>query len=159
MTLHIDNLKGENAHHQCETVFKAFARALRMAITPDPRSAGVIPSTKGSALSPMASTVAVVDYGMGNLRSRVAGGDARGARDADVRRDRHRQRPEEVLAADRVVLPGQGAMRDCMRELRESGLQGSRAARRRPQTAAGCVRRHADAAGRTARNRTRRAWA
>ena len=48
LTLHIDNLKGENAHHQCETVFKAFARALRMALTPDPRSAGVIPSTKGS---------------------------------------------------------------------------------------------------------------
>ncbi|MFA5520766.1 MAG: imidazoleglycerol-phosphate dehydratase HisB [Castellaniella sp.] len=46
-TLHIDNLKGENAHHQCETVFKAFGRALRMAIAPDPRMAGVIPSTKG----------------------------------------------------------------------------------------------------------------
>ena len=48
VTLHIDNLKGQNAHHQCETVFKAFARALRMALAPDPRSAGVIPSTKGS---------------------------------------------------------------------------------------------------------------
>ena len=48
VTLHIDNLKGENAHHQAETVFKAFGRALRMALTPDPRSAGVIPSTKGS---------------------------------------------------------------------------------------------------------------
>ena len=48
VTMHIDNLKGENAHHQCETVFKAFARALRMALAPDPRSAGVIPSTKGS---------------------------------------------------------------------------------------------------------------
>ena len=48
VTLHIDNLKGDNAHHQCETVFKAFARALRMALTLDPRSAGVIPSTKGS---------------------------------------------------------------------------------------------------------------
>jgi imidazoleglycerol-phosphate dehydratase len=48
VSLHIDNLKGENAHHQCETIFKAFARALRMALTPDPRSAGVIPSTKGS---------------------------------------------------------------------------------------------------------------
>ena len=48
VTLHIDNLKGDNAHHQCETVFKAFARALRMALTPDPRSAGVVPSTKGS---------------------------------------------------------------------------------------------------------------
>jgi imidazoleglycerol-phosphate dehydratase len=48
VTLHIDNLKGDNAHHQAETVFKAFARALRMALTPDPRSAGVIPSTKGA---------------------------------------------------------------------------------------------------------------
>jgi imidazoleglycerol-phosphate dehydratase len=48
VTLHIDNLKGENAHHQCETVFKAFARALRMALELDPRSVGTIPSTKGS---------------------------------------------------------------------------------------------------------------
>ena len=48
VTLHIDNLKGQNAHHQCETIFKAFARALRMAITPDPRMAGTIPSTKGT---------------------------------------------------------------------------------------------------------------
>ena len=48
VTLHIDNLHGDNAHHQCETVFKAFARALRMALAPDPRAAGVIPSTKGS---------------------------------------------------------------------------------------------------------------
>jgi len=47
-TLHIDNLKGENAHHQCETVFKAFARALRAAVTLDPRTAGSVPSTKGS---------------------------------------------------------------------------------------------------------------
>jgi imidazoleglycerol-phosphate dehydratase len=46
MTLHIDNLRGENAHHQCETVFKAFARALRMAVEPDARAAGTIPSTK-----------------------------------------------------------------------------------------------------------------
>ena len=48
VTLHIDNLRGENAHHQCETVFKAFGRALRMAAEIDPRSAGVVPSTKGS---------------------------------------------------------------------------------------------------------------
>ena len=48
VTLHIDNLHGDNAHHQCETIFKAFARALRMALTPDPRAAGVVPSTKGS---------------------------------------------------------------------------------------------------------------
>jgi imidazoleglycerol-phosphate dehydratase len=48
VTLHIDNLRGENAHHQAETVFKAFARALRGALELDPRSAGTIPSTKGS---------------------------------------------------------------------------------------------------------------
>ena len=46
-TLHIDNLRGDNAHHQAETVFKAFARALRMAVAPDPRAAGTVPSTKG----------------------------------------------------------------------------------------------------------------
>jgi imidazoleglycerol-phosphate dehydratase len=48
VTLHIDNLRGQNAHHQAETVFKAFARALRMAVAPDARAAGVVPSTKGS---------------------------------------------------------------------------------------------------------------
>jgi len=46
VTLHIDNLRGDNAHHQCETVFKAFARALRAAVEPDPRLGGRIPSTK-----------------------------------------------------------------------------------------------------------------
>ncbi len=67
------------------------------------------------------SVVAVVDYGMGNLRSvsqavlHVAAGSGV---EVVVTRD-----PQQVLAADRVVLPGQGAMRDCMRELRESGLQ------------------------------------
>jgi imidazoleglycerol-phosphate dehydratase len=48
MTLHIDNLRGVNAHHQAETVFKAFGRALRMAVEPDPRMSGVMPSTKGT---------------------------------------------------------------------------------------------------------------
>ncbi len=48
VTLHVDNLKGVNAHHQCETVFKAFGRALRMAAAIDPRAAGVVPSTKGT---------------------------------------------------------------------------------------------------------------
>ncbi len=48
ITLHIDNLKGINSHHQAETVFKAFGRALRMAITPDSRQSDVVPSTKGS---------------------------------------------------------------------------------------------------------------
>ena len=47
VTLHIDNLKGHNAHHQVETIFKAFARAVRMAVEADPRMAGVVPSSKG----------------------------------------------------------------------------------------------------------------
>ena len=48
VTLHVDNLHGDNAHHQCETVFKAFARALRAAVEPDPRQGESIPSTKGT---------------------------------------------------------------------------------------------------------------
>ena len=48
MTLHIDNLRGKNAHHQAETVFKAFGRALRMAVEVDPRMGDITPSTKGT---------------------------------------------------------------------------------------------------------------
>jgi glutamine amidotransferase len=66
-------------------------------------------------------TVAVVDYGMGNLRS-VSQAVAHAAREVDVRVI-VTGNPEEVLLADRVVLPGQGAMRDCMRELSDSGLR------------------------------------
>jgi glutamine amidotransferase len=66
-------------------------------------------------------TVAVVDYGMGNLRS-VSQAVAHVARDVDVRVI-VTANPEEVYAATRVVLPGQGAMRDCMRELADSGLK------------------------------------
>jgi imidazoleglycerol-phosphate dehydratase len=47
-TVHLDNLRGDNSHHQCETLFKAFARALRMAVETDPRASGTIPSTKGT---------------------------------------------------------------------------------------------------------------
>ena len=68
-----------------------------------------------------ARTVAVVDYGMGNLRS-VSQAVAHVARDLDVKVI-VTANPEEVYAAERVVLPGQGAMRDCMRELAESGLK------------------------------------
>ena len=71
-------------------------------------------------------TVAVVDYGMGNLRS-VAQAVAHVAREVSTRGDEIdvvvTADPEVVVAAERIVLPGQGAMRDCMRELRESGLQ------------------------------------
>jgi len=69
----------------------------------------------------MTRVVAVVDYGMGNLRS-VSQAVAHVARDADVRVVVTAD-PDEVLAAERVVLPGQGAMRDCMRELQDSGLK------------------------------------
>lgn len=69
----------------------------------------------------MTRTVAVVDYGMGNLRS-VSQAVGHVARDADVKVI-VTANPEEVYAAERVVLPGQGAMRDCMRELAESGLK------------------------------------
>jgi imidazoleglycerol-phosphate dehydratase len=48
LTLHVDNLRGVNAHHQAETLFKAFGRALRMAVEIDPRAAGIVPSTKGT---------------------------------------------------------------------------------------------------------------
>jgi imidazoleglycerol-phosphate dehydratase len=48
VTLHVDNLRGDNAHHQCETMFKAFARALRMALEADPRAGDTVPSTKGT---------------------------------------------------------------------------------------------------------------
>ena len=71
-------------------------------------------------------TVAVVDYGMGNLRSvsqAVRHVAAEIAQDGDTFEVLVTSRPEEVQAAERVVLPGQGAMPDCMRELRESGLQ------------------------------------
>ena len=69
----------------------------------------------------MSRTVAVVDYGMGNLRS-VSQAVAHVARQADVKVI-VTSNPEEVFAAERVVLPGQGAMRDCMRELQDSGLR------------------------------------
>ena len=48
LTVHVDNLRGDNAHHQCETIFKAFGRALRMAAEPDPRMGQTVPSTKGT---------------------------------------------------------------------------------------------------------------
>ena len=70
----------------------------------------------------MSRTVAVVDYGMGNLRS-VSQAVAHAALASDDVRVIVTGNPEEVLLAERVVLPGQGAMRDCMRELRDSGLQ------------------------------------
>jgi imidazole glycerol-phosphate synthase subunit HisH len=70
----------------------------------------------------MTRTVAVIDYGMGNLRS-VSQAVAHAARATDDIKVIVTANPEEVFTAERIVLPGQGAMRDCMRELRDSGLQ------------------------------------
>jgi glutamine amidotransferase len=101
-----------------------------MALTPDPTApAGVIPSTKGSAVAPRGMTQ---DRRRRRLRHGqpalgVAGGDACGA-DSPGSTSSSPPTPEEVRAAERVVLPGQGAMRDCMRELRDSGPEGGRAA-------------------------------
>jgi glutamine amidotransferase len=72
----------------------------------------------------MTRTVAVIDYGMGNLRS-VSQAVAHVARQADDIKVIVTGNPEEVFAAERIVLPGQGAMRDCMRELADSGLVGA----------------------------------
>ena len=90
-------------------------------------------------------TVAVVDYGMGNLRSVSQAVMHVAARQRTVEVV-VTARPDEVLAAERVVLPGQGAMPDCMRELRDSGLQEAVLDAAAQQAADGRVRRHADAA-------------
>ena len=103
----------------------------------------------------MSRTVAIVDYGMGNLRSvsqavqHVAAGTGAAVR---VTSD-----PEQVRAAERVVLPGQGAMRDCMRELQHTGLREAvlEAAATKPLMGV-CVGMQMLLA--TARSRTRRAW-
>jgi imidazoleglycerol-phosphate dehydratase len=124
VSLHIDNLRGENAHHQCETVFKAFGRALRMAAELDARCRRhhsvdqrqpVSQSRKNTAMN----KIVVVDYGMGNLRS-VAQALRAVAPEADVLISGE---AADIDSADRIVLPGQGAMRDCMRSLRESGVE------------------------------------
>ena len=130
-TLHVDNLKGSNAHHQAETAFKAFGRALRMAVELDPRMHGHSPLYQGqpvgsrhtvSSAHPEDSRmidIAVVDYGMGNLRS-VSKAVEHVAPGLSVVVT---SRPDEVRSARRVVFPGQGAMPDCMRELDARGLR------------------------------------
>lgn len=119
VTLHIDNMKGVNSHHQAETVFKAFGRALRMAVTPDERQAGVIPSTKGSLqLFRGMQTIAIVDYGMGNVRSVQKAFEFVAPNDHSILTND----PELINDADRIVFPGQGAMGACMSALNEHNL-------------------------------------
>ena len=134
VTLHVDNLRGDNAHHQAETVFKAFGRALRMAVARRSargrrravdqrgtvaRSVGRHAASPRDADSRAMTDIAVVDYGMGNLRS-VAKALQHVApeRSIVVSAD-----PAVIRAAARVVLPGQSAMPDCIRSLDASGLR------------------------------------
>jgi glutamine amidotransferase len=135
VTLHIDNLRGVNAHHQAKPCSRPSAarcawpwnsiRALRVRFRP-PRAAcktqGIANSSGSGARAPFnvaMNKIVVVDYGMGNLRS-VAQALRHVAPEADVRISGE---VADIRAADRVVLPGQGAMPDCMRSLRESGVQ------------------------------------
>ena len=145
VTLHVDNLRGDNAHHQAETVFKAFARALRMAVARDPargrrravdqgRAVARTVGCRPSPAQPPMTDIAVVDYGMGNLRS-VAKALAHVAPERDI-----------VVTADPAVIrarrarraAGQSAMPDCMRCLDASGLRdvGARGGARRGRSSA-----------------------
>ena len=110
VTLHVENLYGENNHHIVESCFKGLARALRQAVEIDPRRAGAVPSTKGTLSGSLQMLTAIIDYGSGNLRSAAkaferAGGDIDGAEDVVVT-----SRPEDVRGADRIVLPGVGRL-------------------------------------------------
>ena len=98
ITLHIASLYGRNTHHIIEGLFKAFGRALRKAREPDPRMTG-IPSTKGSRKR----MIAIIDYGVGNLRSVQKAFELMGQRGRSDRRSRAGR------AADKVVLLGVGA--------------------------------------------------
>ena len=116
VTLHVDNLRGDNAHHQARRCSRRSRARCAWPCERDPRAAGVDSVDQGHALGRSATRrcpmIAVVDYGMGNLRS-VAKALAHVAPDARDRR--HRRRRRRSARADRVVLPGQSAMPDCMR--------------------------------------------
>ena len=111
-TLHLRQLAGTNAHHVAEAAFKAAARALRMAVALDARSAGQIPSTKGSLMLAR-MLVAVVDYGSGNLASAARGLSLAAEQQGLAADIRITADPELVARANRIVLPGQGAFADC----------------------------------------------
>ncbi len=113
MTLHIDNLKGKNSHHQIESVFKAFARALRMACEVDPRADKYSGINQRNTLM---TRIALLDYGMGNLHSAAKALEHVGAT-VDVTND-----PKLIAQADKIVFPGVGAMRDCMQGMHEAGI-------------------------------------
>ena len=115
VTLHIETLYGSNSHHIAESCFKAVARALRGAIAIIP----VRPSAchRPKARFKHAMSVAIIDYGSGNLHSAQKAFE-RAAHEAGLSGEvKVTARPEDVLAADHVVLPGVGAFADCRRGL------------------------------------------
>ena len=134
VTLHVENLYGENNHHIVESCFKGLARALRQAVEIDPRRAGAVPSTKGTlggSLEPDCMTTAIIDYGSGNLRSAAKAFERAAAESGVAGAIIVTSRPEEVAAAERIVLPGVGAFADCRRGLAAvPGLEAGAASRR-----------------------------
>ena len=112
LTLHIETLYGLNSHHIAESCFKGVARALKAAVAIDSAAGGACAVDKGRAV-----TVALIDYGSGNLHSAQKAFE-RAAREAGLAcKINVTSRPEDVLAAERVVLPGVGAFADCRRGL------------------------------------------
>ena len=117
-TLHVENLYGENNHHIVESCFKGLARALRQAVEIDTRRAGAVPSTKGDARrqlvddAPRSSITARAICARRRRRS-----SAPRPRAGSAARSSVTSRPEDIAAAERIVLPGVGAFADCRRGL------------------------------------------
>ena len=136
MCIHVNVLTGRNPHHIVEAQFKAFARALRAAASPDPRRRRY-PEHERRAVSNRASVV--LDYGSGNLRSASRALQRVGA-DIEVTAD-----ADAALAADGLVVPGVGAFAACMAGLREvRGEEIIAQAAGRRTAGARHLRRHAD---------------
>ena len=109
ITLHVENIYGDNSHHIIESCFKGLARSLRTALEMDPRNKKVIPSTKGSFINLM--NVTIVDYNSGNISS-VINSFKEVAKDKvniEVTSDL-----KKIKSSDKVVLPGQGSFKSCV---------------------------------------------
>ena len=117
LTLHVETLYGENNHHIVESCYKGLARALMAAISIDPRRLTLCRRPRAFSAVRFEMTLAIVDYGSGNLRSAAKGFEKFASEPVVVTSD-----PDVVARADRVVLPGQGAFADCHRGL--SSLDG-----------------------------------
>ena len=111
ITLHIENIYGDNSHHIIESCFKGLARSLREAIEIDKRIKNKVPSTKGVLKLKM--SIAVIDYGSGNLKSAAKALEAAAN---NINLDSKiivTSDPEIIKKSNKVILPGQGSFRDC----------------------------------------------